>query len=172
MTADTWAGRCNGCGCEVARVGCQCPPSAPRVDVGALRADQRFWSKVAVAGADDCWLWQASTRSTGYGRYWTGERYESAHRYAYEAAIGTIPVGLVIDHLCRQRLCVNPDHLEPVTCRENVRRGAAAFVLNGGRCKNGHQMTPANTYQRPNGWTNCRACGRERTAKWKLRQSA
>lgn len=136
-----------------------------------LREDTRFWSKVALAGDSECWLWLASTRSTGYGRYWTGERYESAHRYAYEQTVGPIPTGLVIDHLCRVRLCCNPAHMEPVTNRENVRRGDAASVLNTGRCKNGHEMTSENTYIRRNGWTNCRTCGRARTAAWKARRT-
>lgn len=146
--------------------------SAERLkQAAALMREPRFWSKVELDDSG-CWIWTAGTRSTGYGHYWTGERDVSSHRHAYEHLVGSIPEGLVIDHLCRNRLCCNPAHMEPVTNRENVRRGAAAVVLNTGRCKHGHEMTPENTYVRKDGWTNCRACGRARTAAWKARRAA
>jgi hypothetical protein len=68
-----------------------------------------------------CWVWQRSTYRTGYGQI---RGSSSAHRYYYEEAYGEVPKGLHLDHLCRVRACVNPDHLEPVTCAENIRRGA------------------------------------------------
>ena len=73
---------------------------------------------------DHCWLWQAMTDRAGYGRFHLGNLTIPAHRWAYEFCVGSIGVGLNIDHLCRVSACVNPDHLEPVTQRENVRRGA------------------------------------------------
>ena len=92
------------------------------------RLPQRFWNKVKL-GPGGCWLWTASLKGPGYntGRgyasfYWAGKG-QSGHRVAYEVLVGTIPDGLQVDHLCRVRRCVNPEHLEPVTHRENVRRG-------------------------------------------------
>lgn len=82
----------------------------------------RFWTK--VKRGDECWEWQGEILWTGYGRFSVSPKVKIlAHRYAYEATNGAIPEGLVIDHLCRNRRCVNPDHLEPVTRSENVKRG-------------------------------------------------
>lgn len=96
-----------------------------------------------------CWIWRRSISGSGYGRY----RRSQAHRAFYEMIIGEIPVGLVLDHLCRQRACVNPHHLEPVTELENIRRGIAGDV-NRKRlssqmaCRNGHAFDEQNTLTR------------------------
>ena len=129
---------------------------------------ERFWEKVHKT--DTCWLWTASKFYTGYGRFYTGpgqfgleRKIECAHRVAYELVKGPIPEGLQIDHLCRVPACVNPDHLEAVTRRENWIRGEApsakAHLLP--HCKYGHEYTPENTYMKKQGGRSCRQCHRE-----------
>ncbi len=87
-------------------------------------AEQRFWAKVSKT--DECWLWTGS-KNDGYGKFRpvANQRPVLAHRYAYELLVGPIPRDLTLDHLCRVHSCVNPEHLEPVTRRENILRGKA-----------------------------------------------
>lgn len=122
----------------------------------------RFWVKVAVVH-NECWMWLGSKTSAGYGNLYVGpQKWDYAHRVSYEIARGPIPEGLVLDHLCRNRSCVNPDHLEPVPQRINLMRGLAPYGLRG-TCKHGHDVTDqANVYTRPNGQRQCRVCDRAR----------
>lgn len=113
---------------------------------------------------DGCWIWQGAINTSGYGS--AGPRL--AHRASYEEFVGPIPAGLQIDHLCRVTLCVNPDHLEPVTELENKRRRYAIYT----HCINGHEFTHANTYIRPSGHRDCRTCIRARVAAYKVRRAA
>lgn len=86
--------------------------------------ETRFWPKVDRSnGPDACWIWRASFNPRGYAQFWDKGRVLRAHRYAYELLVGPIPDGLQLDHLCRDKRCCNPAHLEPVTAKENVRRG-------------------------------------------------
>lgn len=90
----------------------------------------------------DCWEWQGNVSTDGYGRVEIDGRAWLVHRLFYEALVGPIPDGLQIDHLCRNRSCVNPDHLEPVTMQENIRRGAPGAWERRQRrthCKKGHR---------------------------------
>lgn len=122
----------------------------------------RFLAKFTVA-ADGCWVWTAATVK-GYGHLRVQGRDWYAHRFSYEQAVGPIPDGLQIDHLCQNKLCVNPDHLEPVTARENMLRGDTLAAENAAKahCKNGHEFTPENTYVTPGTpWRSCRTCRRE-----------
>lgn len=87
------------------------------------RLPVRFLAKMSVDEASGCWVWTAARTSKGYGQFRIGPRPVRAHRYAYTLLVGPIPDGLQLDHLCRNRLCVNPGHLEPVTNWENTLRG-------------------------------------------------
>jgi hypothetical protein len=84
----------------------------------------RFWRNVRKG--DLCWNWAGSIDVCGYGRLWDGTRTVRAHRFSYELLVGPIPEGLVLDHLCRNTRCVNPEHLEAVTHRDNLLRGFGA----------------------------------------------
>jgi hypothetical protein len=116
---------------------------------------QRFWSKVEVG---DCWLWTAGLLTQGYGSYWHDGKTRRAHRFAYELLVGPVPDGLVLDHLCRVKNCVNPDHLEPVPSQVNVKRGYNRHKVRNA-CHLGHEYTEANT-RRTAGHRECRECGR------------
>lgn len=114
----------------------------------------RFWAKVQKT--DGCWLWTGARNNKGYGLVRVSGNLVLVHRLSYESAIGPIPPELQIDHLCRVRLCVRPTHLEPVTGKENIRRGAGHGHET--ECPRGHPYDEANTYIRKNGSRNCRAC--------------
>lgn len=115
---------------------------------------------------DGCWEWTAARTHGGYGRFHLGSRRDGsrttvlAHRIIYELMGGRIRHGLDVDHLCRNRGCVRPDHLEPVTRAENIRRGDTG-ALNRGKthCPAGHLYDDRNTYVDGCGYRHCRACG-------------
>lgn len=121
----------------------------------------------SIAGTNGCIIFTGATTPTGYGRVRVVDesgqkRTAQAHRVVYEAAVGPIPDGLVIDHLCRTRACVNHFHLEAVTQRENVLRGDSGGWRGGlaPRCQSGHEYTDENTYLRPGGGRQCQECKR------------
>ncbi len=128
----------------------------------------RLADKFEIDGATGCWLWTAYIGSRGYGTIWNPGGSAIAHRAMYEEVVEPIAKGLVIDHLCRTHRCVNPDHLEVVTPRENIIRGDGPAVFAAGaarwnawktHCINGHPFDEANTYYRPTGGRSCKECG-------------
>lgn len=124
-------------------------------------AHERFLN-LAKMDARGCLMWQGHIGRNGYARHWADGKNWLAHRWSYEYHKGAIPDGLQIDHLCRNRACVNPDHLEAVTPAENMRRSTSAEAARerGRRtthCKRGHEFTPGNTYYTGRG-RGCRAC--------------
>lgn len=130
----------------------------------------RFWRKVDKSG--ECWLWTgAGTRPTdaGYGFFSTGTRLELAHRLAWADRFGPVPPGLELDHLCRTRACVNPDHLEPVTHRENTLRSPVAPAAINARkthCPRGHEYAGTNLL-RSGGRRFCRTCLNAHTRRYR-----
>ena len=112
----------------------------------------------------DCWLWARNVISSkcDYGKIFINGKYKLAHRVVYESLVGPIPEGMDMDHLCRVPRCVNPQHLEPVTRSENVRRGMAGILqVRVTECPYGHPYTTNNTYVYRDGRRKCRACARE-----------
>lgn len=122
---------------------------------------------------DGCWEWTGGTQSRGYGQFWTGRAKMLAHRVSWEWSTGKrIPDGLVIDHLCRNKRCVNPNHLEPVTDYENrMVRGVWSDTTQD-ECHRGHPLSGENLYVSPKGRRNCRACQDMRSLAYSMRRQA
>lgn len=130
--------------------------------------EERFWAKVDTAG--DCWNWIGVKYPNGYGQLNVGGRMTLAHRIAFRLANGSLPDGLDIDHICRNRACVRASHLQAISHRENVRRGAIPGIMRARhasviQCPAGHPYDEANTYRHlQQGYVarSCLTCKRER----------
>ncbi len=130
--------------------------------------ESRFWNKVERTDPDHCWEWTGAVSDNGYGRIGAGGKRGKtlqAHRVSYELNTRRpIEQGMTVDHLCRNRSCVNPKHMEVVTRGENVLRGVspAARAARQAECQRGHSYTPGNLYRTSKGYRQCRACKRMR----------
>lgn len=120
-----------------------------------------------------CWVW-AGAKSKGYGTASVKGKQVTVHRAVYEALIGAVPEGMVLDHLCRNKSCCNPEHLEPVTQRVNVLRGTSLAAVNASKvvCVAGHPLEGENLYETPGGARHCRVCRRARKAEYLERRNA
>lgn len=148
-------------------------------DVHFLKGEKsllaRFLRNAEMNYATGCWIWKGKLKY-GYGRiHFGGRKGESklAHKIAYEMLIGPVPTGLELDHLCRQRSCCNPEHLEPVTHAENCRRGISSLITKARHkakthCKFGHEFTEQNTYRRLRGRA-CYTCRKTQAKIYKAR---
>lgn len=139
--------------------------ASPRVG-SRLPLQARFETGYVPEPNSGCWLWLGDSHRTGYGRMMEKGRALAAHRVSYELHRGPIPAGMTLDHLCRVRICVNPLHLEPVTHKENCRRGHGWSGRNARKthCNKGHEFTTANTYRNWAG-RKCRTCMKENNLK-------
>ena len=133
--------------------------------------EERFDAKIAYEPNTGCYLWKASTTRDGYGKFWFEGKTVQAHRYSYQRWVGPIPEGLQLDHTCRNRNCVNPFHLEPVTQRENSLRGESANAAKT-ECSQGHPYDEENTYIYLNGGRACRTCNTAHHARYQARKTA
>lgn len=128
---------------------------------------ERFWAKTKIEDhgyETPCLVWTAYKLPNGYGRYAQDGRVHLAHRVAFAAAFNELPTDLVLDHLCRNRACVNAAHLELVTNRENILRGQTIMAANAAKthCPQGHEYTPENTLINPKrGGRRCATCNNE-----------
>jgi hypothetical protein len=127
----------------------------------------RFQARTRHDAATGCILWTGSADSRGYGKFFIRDACYLAHRVAYTWRNGPIPDGLVIDHLCRVHLCVNPAHLEPVTTRENLLRGETHMAKT--HCSAGHPLSGDNVRHHKDRRI-CRECEHRRAREWKARQ--
>ncbi len=147
------------------------------------RLPARFWRKCIPEPNSGCWLWLGNANQNGYGRVSMsrGTRGRGgkttmvcAHRLAYERLVGPVPTGLELDHLCRNRGCCNPLHLEPVTHRVNSLRGTSAAAINAVKthCPKGHEYVQANVYSPPCRPTmrQCRICSAARKREYEIRK--
>jgi hypothetical protein len=130
-----------------------------------LNLRDRFLAKIRVNKVTGCWEWTASKQPSGYGQIRSEGTTKYAHRVAYELFVGPIPEGYEIDHVCRNRGCVNPDpkHLEAVPHRINWERGnsPSAIFHKHSHCRHGHEYTTENTkYNKKTGLRECRQCRR------------
>lgn len=139
------------------------PPYRPIVD--------RIYDHIKVCPITECWIWTGAVATNGYGAIRVNRKTRRAHRIAYEALVGPVPSGLDLDHLCRNRACVNPKHLEPATRSINCSRGECGKIQGDRQkakthCVNGHPYSGDNLIVRGDGSRACKQCRNASFKRW------
>lgn len=181
-TGSTWQCVIDGCSASKHHAKGMCYPhyqatwraKQPKTDPEGVarrrrqRSWDRFWSLVDVGGP--CWIWTGTLDYKGYGRaMYRNQPIRFTHRIVWEMLVGPVPEGLELDHLCRVRACCNPDHLEPVTHAENMRRGITATKTH---CPKGHPYAGENLKVNSRAGRQCRTCSAYHSAQSKARKRA
>lgn len=146
----------------------------PEEDLVALLRSRKFDSQTTRTSQTECILWTGALGTKdGYGRFYAGDgKTRMAHQFAYEREYGPVPHGLVIDHVCRVRRCVNHLHLRAITNAENVLCGEGITAENAKKCAchKGHIFNTENTYIRPDGNRGCRICLKDANRRYKAKR--
>lgn len=137
--------------------------------------EDAFMAKVEKCEQSGCWHWLGALNGGGYGSFWTGEKDQMAHRFSYGLFVGNIPSGMVVDHGCKKRHCVNPGHLEAITQSENVLRGIAPGLASERQaskthCPAGHPYAGENLRINRRGNRTCKACTKARSREHYLKK--
>lgn len=130
-----------------------------------ISAEERFWSFVTKTDGDECWPWRLSVTGGGYGLIQVKEKQYYVHRFVLALYGRKIPPGMVVDHICRNRRCVNPKHLRIVTARVNTTENStspAAKNLSKSHCLRGHELSPENLIKKIRPGRECILCQRIR----------
>lgn len=144
---------------------------APVKTVPVFTGHERFFSKIKINKDNDCWDWVSNIGKSGYGSFGVKKATFTAHRVSWSIFVGDVKKDMVLDHLCSNRKCVNPDHLREVTHRENLMASSltmASINSSKTKCKRGHALEGENIYKTSKGGRQCVQCrrGADRNRYW------
>lgn len=138
----------------------------------AAQIENLIKTRAEIRGPNECWLWRGTISQRGYGRFIFKGKTKTAHRVSFELVKGPIPTGLVIDHMCRNKICINPGHLRAVTPKTNTLSGISVTAVNSRKkkCKRGHPLSGYNLILKKKGRA-CRECQKLHSYKYKSKRA-